>query len=90
MPLPGGDHDAAASAKRKEIDGGAGNPVKRRREGDENGDDHENHESGLGAKHWSDEEKTKLFNWLMAPGQDDHWSSLRTAKNSCLREVSNS
>lgn len=63
--------------------------MKRRREGEENGDDHENHESGLGAKHWTDEEKTRLFNWLMAPDQDDHWSSLRAAKNSCLREVSN-
>ena len=87
--MPGGDLDAVATAKRKQVDGGAGGPVKRRRDVEENGDDHENHESGLGAKHWTDEEKTRLFNWLMAPDQDDHWSSLRAAKNSCLREVSN-
>ncbi|KAF5367092.1 hypothetical protein D9758_003975 [Tetrapyrgos nigripes] len=41
---------------------------------------------GQGAKHWSDEEKSKLFKWLMGPGQDDHWNSLRATKNSCLRE----
>ncbi|EEB86856.1 hypothetical protein MPER_16037, partial [Moniliophthora perniciosa FA553] len=41
---------------------------------------------GQGAKHWTDEEKTKLFTWLMGTGQDEHWASLRSAKNSCLRE----
>lgn len=40
-----------------------------------------------GAKHWSDEEKTKLFNWLMGVGQEEHWNALRATKNSCLREV---
>ncbi|KIY71681.1 hypothetical protein CYLTODRAFT_435084 [Cylindrobasidium torrendii FP15055 ss-10] len=45
-------------------------------------------EVGVGAKHWSDEEKTRLFNWLMGPGQDDHWNALRATKNSCLRDCS--
>ncbi len=43
---------------------------------------------GQGAKHWTDEEKTKLFTYLMGRGQDDHWQSLKATKNSCLREVS--
>ncbi|KAF7317016.1 hypothetical protein HMN09_00436000 [Mycena chlorophos] len=42
--------------------------------------------SGAGAKHWSDDEKTLLFQWLMGPTNDDHWNSLRATKNSCLRE----
>lgn len=41
-----------------------------------------------GAKHWTDVEKTKLFEWLMGPGQEEHWNALRATKNSCLREVS--
>jgi hypothetical protein len=43
--------------------------------------------SAQGAKHWTDEEKTRLFTWLMGQNQDDHWNSLRATKNSCLREV---
>ncbi|EPQ54027.1 hypothetical protein GLOTRDRAFT_77913, partial [Gloeophyllum trabeum ATCC 11539] len=42
---------------------------------------------GLGApKHWTDEEKTKFFAWLMGAGQDDHWNALRASKNACFRE----
>lgn len=88
IPLPGGDHDLVTSElKRKETDGSIGNPAKRRREGDENGDFFDS-EGGPGAKHWTDDEKTKLFNWLMGKDADDHWNSLRTAKNNALREVS--
>jgi histone acetyltransferase MYST4 len=73
--------------KRKPIDGiSNGHMPKRRREGDEVGDSFES-DGGQGAKHWTDDEKTKLFNWLMGPGQDDHWNALRATKNSCLREV---
>jgi len=59
--------------------------LKRRKDGEEEsfGD-----EQGQGAKHWSDEEKSKLFMWLMGPQSDDHWASLRATKNSCLRDVS--
>jgi hypothetical protein len=42
---------------------------------------------GQGAKHWTDDEKSKLFRWLMGPNSDDHWAALRATKNSCLREV---
>lgn len=73
--------------KRKQIDPSLGGGVpKRRREGDD-GDVFDN-EGGQGAKHWTDEEKSKLFTWLMGQGQDDHWNSLRATKNSCLRDVS--
>ena len=60
--------------------------VKRRRETDD-ATDYDIDSSGQGAKHWTDEEKSKLFSWLMGPGQDDHWNALRATKNSCLREV---
>lgn len=60
--------------------------LKRRR--DDDGDTYDIDGNGQGAKHWTDEEKTKLFTWLMGQGQDEHWNALRATKNSCLREVS--
>ncbi|KAF9453431.1 hypothetical protein P691DRAFT_658410 [Macrolepiota fuliginosa MF-IS2] len=74
------------SVKRKHAD----NPIpqqvlKRRREPDD-ADPYDLDPAGQGAKHWTDEEKTKLFTWLMGPGQDEHWNALRATKNSCLRE----
>ncbi|GLB40490.1 putative histone acetyltransferase [Lyophyllum shimeji] len=59
--------------------------LKRRRDADD-GDTFDMDGTGQGAKHWTDEEKSKLFSWLMGPGQDEHWNSLRATKNSCLRE----
>jgi hypothetical protein len=38
-----------------------------------------------GAKHWSDEEKTKFFIWLL--GSDEHWEQFGTKMNTCFREV---
>lgn len=58
-------------------------PGKRRREGDDPFDTDAAH----GSKHWTDDEKTKLFDWLMGPSEDEHWNALRATKNSCLREV---
>lgn len=60
---------------------------KRGRHNDPDADTYDLDGNAQGAKHWTDEEKTRLFTWLMGPGQDDHWSSLRATKNSCLREV---
>ena len=81
------DTSATGSPKRKQADNAAtaGNsqPGKRRRDGDDLFDT----DSAHGSKHWTDEEKTKLFDWLMGPTQDDHWNALRATKNSCLREV---
>jgi len=76
--------------KRKQPDAilGAAQQFKRGRHGDgDAGDAFDIDGSAQGAKHWTDEEKTRLFTWLMGQGQDDHWSALRATKNSCLREV---
>lgn len=79
---------SSPAMKRKQVDGVVNSQVlKRRREADDP-DSYDMDGGGQGAKHWTDDEKTKLFNWLMGPGQDDHWNSLRATKNSCLREVS--
>lgn len=77
--------------KRKQIDSNTQLNKRRRAEttaGDE-GDSYDMDGGGQGAKHWTDDEKSKLFTWLMGTGQEDHWNSLRATKNSCLREVSN-
>ena len=40
----------------------------------------------VGARHWSDEEKAKLFAWLM--GKDDIWEKFSTQMNTVFRDVS--
>ncbi|KAJ7039611.1 hypothetical protein C8F04DRAFT_1317664 [Mycena alexandri] len=75
------------SMKRKQADNIlTGNVSKRRREAPEEPVDPYEDGGGAGAKHWTDDEKTQLFQWLMGPAHDDHWNSLRATKNSCLRE----
>ncbi|KAJ7758859.1 hypothetical protein DFH07DRAFT_867970 [Mycena maculata] len=77
---------SASSIKRKQADNILnGHVSKRRREAEESVDPYED-AGGAGAKHWTDEEKTLLFQWLMGPSHDDHWNALRATKNSCLRE----
>lgn len=73
----------SGSGKRKASDNLNDDSQKRVRA--EAGDEYD--DAALGAKHWSDTDKTKLFQWLMAPENDEHFRSLRSAKNSCLREV---
>ena len=77
--------------KRKQVDGSMNNQTqKRRREtagGGDEGDSYDMDGNAQGAKHWTDEEKSKLFTWLMGANQEEHWNSLRATKNSCLREV---
>lgn len=70
--------------KQAEAANGAMAAQKRRREGDDTDYDGE---LGAGSKHWTDEEKSKLFTWLMGQGNDEHWNALRATKNSCLRDV---
>jgi hypothetical protein len=81
------ENPAASGPKRKQSEGMTANsssqPGKRRRETDDPFDVDAVH----GSKHWTDDEKTKLFDWLMGPTEDEHWNSLRATKNSCLREV---
>uniref|UniRef100_A0A0W0F758 Histone acetyltransferase n=1 Tax=Moniliophthora roreri TaxID=221103 RepID=A0A0W0F758_MONRR len=79
---------SSPSIKRKLVDAALPQVPKRRREPDDM-ESFDPEGGGQGAKHWTDEEKTKLFTWLMGTGQDEHWASLRSAKNSCLRECAN-
>ncbi|KAF7312130.1 hypothetical protein MIND_00225400 [Mycena indigotica] len=89
-----GPSSAGAAAKRKQPQSDSllnGHVSKRRRELEESPTtaittESYDDSSGSGAKHWTDEEKTLLFQWLMAPAHDDHWNALRATKNSCLRE----
>ncbi|KAF8558205.1 hypothetical protein OG21DRAFT_1595586 [Imleria badia] len=84
------DSPATNALKRKHTDGANANTMtnsqlgKRRRDGQDvtefDGD------SVHGSKHWTEEEKTKLFTWLMDTSEDEHWNSLRSTKNSCFRE----
>jgi hypothetical protein len=94
MPVQTVDRQpTSSSSKRKQLESqytqGAG---KKRRSDvyDDDADDTEVGEDGGagGARHWTDEEKTKLFNWLMGPNEDEHFDALRTKKNTCFRDVS--
>ncbi|KAI0072960.1 hypothetical protein K474DRAFT_1667178 [Panus rudis PR-1116 ss-1] len=42
-------------------------------------------ENGGGAKHWTDEEKGKLFVWMLA--SDEHWGAFANQMNSVFREA---
>ena len=74
--------------KRKQVNSiSSSHLTKERREGD----DVECFRSDIGAqgaKHWTDEEKSKLLNYLMGDGQDEHWNALRATKNYRIRKVS--
>jgi hypothetical protein len=73
--------------KRKTADNPIAQQVLKRRRDTDDADPYDLDPAGQGAKHWTDEEKSKLFSWLMGPGQDEHWNALRATKNSCLREA---
>ncbi|KAG2058506.1 hypothetical protein BDR06DRAFT_1018300 [Suillus hirtellus] len=87
--LPTNETQTTSGPKRKQTDGlapsGSSQSGKRRREGEDINDPFDT-DGAHGSKHWTDDEKTKLFNWLMGVGEDNHWSALRATKNSCLRE----
>jgi hypothetical protein len=79
----------SSASKRKHADTMMnGQLQKKRRDTDEGVDGFDSDMGPHGARHWTDDEKSKLFEWLMGPGQDDHWNALRATKNSCLREAS--
>ncbi|KAF8656869.1 hypothetical protein AX16_002415 [Volvariella volvacea WC 439] len=83
------NNQGSPALKRKHIDGAMGAQVQKRRREPDDADGFDIDGGGQGAKHWTDDEKSKLFNWLMGPGQDAHWTALRATKNSCLRECAN-
>ncbi|KAF8134977.1 hypothetical protein EV363DRAFT_1160142 [Boletus edulis] len=82
------DSPATNALKRKHTDGtnvmSNSQLGKRRREGQDMAEF--DSDSVHGSKHWTEEEKTKLFTWLMDLSEDEHWNSLRSTKNSCFRE----
>ncbi|KAJ3828458.1 hypothetical protein EV361DRAFT_802692 [Lentinula raphanica] len=84
--MPYGVPPPAAQVKRKHMTEGVISQASTKRRRDAEDADGFDDSGGQGAKHWTDDEKSKLFKWLMGPGQDDHWNSLRATKNSCLRE----
>jgi hypothetical protein len=93
MPVqPVNRQPTASSSKRKQLESQytQGTGKKRRSDVyDDDADDPEVGEDGAsGARHWTDEEKTKLFNWLMGSNEDEHFDALRTKKNTCFRDVS--
>ena len=58
--------------KRKQVNSiSSGHLTKKRRE-DDDGEGFELDIGAQGAKHWTDEEKSKL-NCLIGDGQDEHW-----------------
>ena len=38
-----------------------------------------------GAKHWTEEEKTRFFTWMLT--SDEHWDAFKTRMNTVFREV---
>ncbi|TFY76676.1 hypothetical protein EWM64_g7338 [Hericium alpestre] len=83
-----------SAPKRKQVEGAYPSSSKKRRqsdatfdaEGGEEGEGGEGEGNGSGARHWTDDEKTKLFTWLMGAGEDEHFDALRTKKNTCFRD----
>ncbi|EIN04028.1 hypothetical protein PUNSTDRAFT_108871 [Punctularia strigosozonata HHB-11173 SS5] len=71
--------------KRKDDQAGASVAIPRKRRRHEGADPSDEGPNG-GPKHWTDEEKTRLFRWVMGPGRDLQFNSLRASKNGCLRE----
>jgi len=91
MPVQTVDRQPTAStSKRKQLESQYTTGKKRRSDiYDDDADDPEvTEDSAGGARHWTDDEKTKLFNWLMGQSEDEHFDALRTKKNTCFRDVS--
>lgn len=92
MPVQPVDRQpTASSSKRKQLESQYTQGTGKKRRSDVYDDDADDPEVGEdaagGARHWTDEEKTKLFNWLMGPNEDEHFDALRTKKNTCFRDV---
>lgn len=54
--------------------------------GGESRDDNDVGPAG-GAKHWSDEEKSRLFHWMLS--DDERWEAFGSKMNTIFREVAN-
>ncbi|KAI0671577.1 hypothetical protein C8Q78DRAFT_972858 [Trametes maxima] len=83
---------ASTNSKRKQPDSAseAGARKRKQRVGedvvDADGDDANIGPNG-GPKHWTEDEKTRFFTWMLT--NDDHWDAFRTRMNTVFRECSN-
>ena len=82
QPDTGGAADAAGKKRRQRAGGGGGSGG-----GAEDADELQDLEVGPngGAKHWTEEDKSKFFTWMLA--SDEHWDAFRTRMNTVFREV---
>lgn len=74
----------ASGKKRRQRGGGSASAAGA---GGEDGEEAQDLEVGPngGAKHWTEEEKTRFFTWMLT--SDEHWDAFRTRMNTVFREV---
>ncbi|KAI0649285.1 hypothetical protein C8Q79DRAFT_949823 [Trametes meyenii] len=82
---------ASANSKRKQPDSTSEAAARKRRQrvgedaADADGEDLNIGPNG-GPKHWTEDEKTRFFTWMLT--NDDHWDAFRTRMNTVFRECS--
>ncbi|RDX57558.1 hypothetical protein OH76DRAFT_1395390 [Lentinus brumalis] len=78
--------DASGKKRRQRAAGGSASAAGA---GGEDGEEAQDLEVGPngGAKHWTEEEKTRFFTWMLT--SDEHWDAFRTRMNTVFRECSN-
>ncbi|KAI0749556.1 hypothetical protein C8Q80DRAFT_1100892 [Daedaleopsis nitida] len=96
-----GSASANGNGKRKQPDSGTPDASGRKRRqravtasvagaaaGAEDGEEVQDMDVGPngGAKHWTEEEKTRFFRWMLT--SDEHWDAFRTRMNTVFRECS--
>ena len=76
--------DASGKKRRQRMGGGS---VSAAGPGVDDGEEAQDLEVGPngGAKHWTEEEKTRFFTWMLT--SDEHWDAFRTRMNTVFREV---
>ena len=79
--------DAGARKRRQRTAAAGGSASAAGGEDGEDGQDLEVGPNG-GAKHWTEEEKTRFFTWMLT--NDEHWEAFKTRMNTVFREVRNS
>ncbi|KAI1797345.1 hypothetical protein LXA43DRAFT_877996 [Ganoderma leucocontextum] len=78
----------AGAKKRRQRSGAAGASAGGGAGAGEDGEDGQDLEVGPngGAKHWTEEEKTRFFTWMLT--SDEHWDAFKTRMNTVFRECS--
>ncbi|RPD61113.1 hypothetical protein L227DRAFT_574736 [Lentinus tigrinus ALCF2SS1-6] len=78
--------DASGKKRRQRVGGGSASAAGVIGEDGEEAQDLEVGPNG-GAKHWTEEEKTRFFTWMLT--SEEHWDAFRTRMNTVFRECSN-